>query len=341
MDSWLPPAEWLRIRTIDAHTGGEPFRIIVGGMPEIQGNTVLERRRYAKANLDHLRRALMLEPRGHPDMYGCFLIPPERADSDIGVLFLHNEGYSTMCGHGIIALTKVLVETGMVDMVAPVTTLKIDAPAGQITAYAHINEGAVSHVSFLNVPSFVVELDCSVDVEGMGAVDYDLAFGGAFYAYVDATQVGVQCNAGDFRNLIDKGMAIKHAVMEQREIAHPVDDDLAFLYGVIFVGPAEKDGNHSRNVCIFADGEVDRSPTGTGVSGRLAIHYAREQIKKREPVTIESIIGSSFTGRVEKEVVFGDYKGIIPHVAGTAYISGRHEFLIDPSDPLKHGFFLR
>ncbi len=335
------PESWLQIRTIDAHTGGEPFRIIVDGLPEIPGQTVLECRRFVRDNLDEIRTMLMLEPRGHPDMYGCILLPPERTDSHLGVLFLHNEGYSTMCGHGIIALSKVLVDTGQIPRTGSETEIRIDSPAGQIIATAHSENDEVSSVSFLNVPSYAEALDQSVDVPGMGTVSYDLAFGGAFYAYVDAARVGVSCRPEDTRALIEKGSAIKRAVMAQRTIQHPFDDDLGFLYGVIFVGPAEMPGHHSRNVCVFAEGEVDRSPTGTGVSGRLAIHHARGQLEVGQSIIIESILGSTFTCRVAEETAFGPYKAIVPHVMGTAHITGQHTFLVDPADPLKAGFFLR
>lgn len=338
---WRPPENWLRIRTIDAHTGGEPFRIIVGGMPEVKGDTVLERRRYARAHLDHIRKILMQEPRGHPDMYGCIITPPDRPDSDVGVLFLHNEGYSTMCGHGIIALSKVMVETRWVEVVEPETTLRFDTPAGQIVSHVRVQDGGVSHVSFLNVPSFVAELDCQIEVPELGTVRYDLAFGGAFYAYVDAASAGVSCRPEEVRTLIRKGMAIKRAIMAGREISHPFEQDLGFLYGTIFVDAPENPANHSRNVCIFAEGEVDRSPTGTGVSGRLAIHHARGEVARGDSFTIESILGSTFTCSIEEETDFGPHAAIVPRVEGTAYITGRHEFLVDPADTLKHGFFLR
>ncbi len=341
MKRWSPPADWLRIRTLDAHTCGEPFRIIVGGMPEVQGATILERRRYARTHLDHIRRALMLEPRGHPDMYGCIITPPERPDSDLGVLFLHNEGYSTMCGHGIIALATVMVETGWIEVVEPVTTIKIDAPAGQIHAEVYVDQGRISHVSFLNVPSFVVELDCKIEVPGLGRVTYDLAFGGAFYAYVNAAPLGIALTPENVGELIEKGMQIKRAVMAGREIVHPFEKDLGFLYGTIFVNGPLDARHHSRNVCIFAEGEVDRSPTGTGVSGRLALHQARGELQPGERIAIESILGTVFTGAVERETRFGQYPAIIPRVEGTAHITGQHEFLIDPNDLLKYGFFLR
>jgi trans-L-3-hydroxyproline dehydratase len=338
---YTPPSDWIKITAIDAHTGGEPFRVIVDGFPELKGNTILERRRYAKDHYDHLRTALMWEPRGHADMYGCLLTPPTTPEADFGILFMHNEGFSPMCGHGIIGIATVILETGMMPMKAPITTIKINSPAGLITAYAHIESGYVKNVSFHNVPSFVAGLDQFVDVPGLGKIRYDLAFGGGFYAYVNAQEAGVTCSPKDFRPLIEKGMLIKRAVMQSRTIEHPMEGDLSFLYGTIFIGPPEQNGSHSRNVCIFADGEVDRCPTGTGVSGRLAIQYARGEIGKDQRIVIESIIGSKFTGRVVEETTFGPYTAIIPEVTGEAHIVGRNELWINPKDPLNHGFILR
>jgi trans-L-3-hydroxyproline dehydratase len=341
MRKWKPPKGWVRITAIDAHTGGEPFRVITGGFPVLGGDTILARRRSVKERFDHLRTALMWEPRGHADMYGCILTPPVTPGADIGILFMHNEGYSTMCGHGIIAITKVVLETGLFPMTAPETTVRIDSPAGLITAHARVAEGQVKSVRFQNVPSFVLAKDETIEVPGLGRVRYDIAFGGAFYAYVDAQDAGVRCIPDDFRPLIEKGMAIKRAIMANREILHPFEPDLGFLYGTIFIGPPQRADAHSRNVCIFAEGEVDRSPTGTGVSGRLAIHHARGDIGLDERIVVESIIGSRFTGRVLETTAFGDYPAVIPEVEGTAHICGRQEFLIDPDDPLQNGFILR
>jgi trans-L-3-hydroxyproline dehydratase len=339
--NWAPPTHWLKIRTIDAHTGGEPLRIIVAGFPDLPGQTILERRRYAKIHLDYLRKLLMWEPRGHADMYGCLITPPITPEADLGVLFLHNEGYSTMCGHGIIALTKVALQTNLLPLTEPETTIKIDTPAGLVTAHARISQGQVQSVYFHNVPSFVVALDEIVEVAGLGRVAYDLAFGGAFYAYVQAEAVDIRCTPENYRALIEMGMAIKRAVMASRPIQHPFEADLSFLYGTIFVSPPLSEAADSRNVCIFAEGEVDRSPTGTGVSGRMAIHHARGEIKPGQAMIIESITGSRFTGRVVGTTTFGPYAAVIPEVEGTAYITGCHEFLIDPTDPLKEGFMLR
>jgi proline racemase len=341
MKDWTAPEHWLKITTIDAHTEGEPFRVITGGFPELPGENILARRRYAKENLDHLRTALMWEPRGHADMYGCIVTPPVTPDADIGVLFMHNEGFSTMCGHGIIGITTVALETNLLPMTSPETTVKIDTPAGLVTAHARVDKGHVQSVYFHNVPSFVLILDDTVEVPGLGKVRYDIAFGGAFYAFVRAEELGVTCTRKDFRPLIERGMAIKRSIMGNRPILHPFEEDLSFLYGTIFIGPPLAEDAHSRNVCIFAEGEVDRSPTGTGVSARLAIHHARGEIGLNEPIIIESIIGSRFTGRVVQTTTFGPHPAIIPEVEGTAHITGRHEFLIDPTDPLREGFVLR
>ena len=339
--NFTPPSNWLKITTIDAHTGGEPFRVIVDGFPELKGSTILERRRFAKEHYDNLRTALMWEPRGHADMYGCILTPPVTPAADFGILFIHNEGFSTMCGHGIIGIVTVVLETGMMRIVSPTTTIKIDSPAGLITAYAHIEHDHVRSVSFHNVPSFVAALDEIVDVPELGKVRYDLAFGGAFYAYVNASDVDVTFTPKDYRPLIEKGMAIKNAVMKNKPIVHPFEKDLGFLYGTIFIGAPTQQGSHSQNVCIFAEGEVDRSATGTGVSGRLAIHYRRGEIKTNQSIVIESIIGSKFAGKVVRETTFGPYPAIIPEVQGQAHIIGRNELWIDPKDLLRDGFILR
>lgn len=339
---WQPPQGWPRISTIDSHTAGEPFRVITQGIPEIPGATILERRRWAQENLDDIRRALMWEPRGHADMYGCFVTPPVTEDAELGVLFIHNEGFSTMCGHGIIALVTVALETGMLAIGdGSERQVGIDSPAGLIRATAELENGRVQRVRFLNVPSFVAERDAWVEVPGLGRVRYDLVFGGAFYAYVNANDVGVALDGENFRALIEKGTRIKQAVMASREIVHPFEEDLGFLYGVIFVGDAQSPDAHSRNVCIFADGEVDRSPTGTGVSGRVALHHARGDVGLDEPIVIESILGTSFKARVVEETSFGPYAAVVPEVTGSAYLTGRHEFFVDPADPLRDGFILR
>ncbi|HAF71149.1 MAG: Proline racemase [Acetothermia bacterium 64_32] len=340
MRNWRPPSGWPVITAIDAHAAGEPLRVIVSGWPELLGPSVLERRRAAKEHFDHLRTALMWEPRGHADMYGCLLMPPVSQDAHFSVLFMHNEGYSTMCGHGIIAVVTVVLETGLFPLTCPETELRIDTPAGKVTALARVEAGRVAGVRFRNVPSFVVALDEEVEVPGLGRVRYDLAFGGAFYVFVREEEVGIPLEAKSVPALIRAGTAIKRAVSAARPVRHPLEEELSFLYGTIFVGPPRTPGAHSRNVCVFADGEVDRSPTGTGVSARLALHCLRGEIGLGESLRIESVIGTSFTGKVVEETKVGPLPAVVPEVEGQAYITGVHEFVLAPDDPLKHGFLL-
>ncbi len=338
---WSIPENWIKITAIDAHTAGEPLRIFTEGYPDLPGDTILAKRSYALKHYDQMRTATMWEPRGHADMYGCVVTGPVTEDGDFGVLFLHNEGYSSMCGHGIIAVTKVALETGLVELQPGKEEIRIDTPAGRVTAWPEWKEGWVAEVSFHNVASFVYALDQTVTVPGVGAVKYDLAYGGAFYAFVGADSVGVELDESDFRRLIDLGTGIKQAIIKNRAVRHPYEEDLSFLYGVIFVGKARNTRNHSRNVCVFADGEVDRSPTGTGVSARAAIHYARGELQPGQPFVVESILGTCFTGEIVGETELGPYKAVIPKISGTANICGYNTLLIDPEDPLRYGFILR
>jgi proline racemase len=338
--AWAPPDRYRRISVLDLHTAGEPLRLVVGGVPEIRGTTILERRRYALHHLDHVRQILMHEPRGHSGMYGCFVTPPVTADADIGVIFMHNEGYSTMCGHGIIAVATAVVETGVLPAVEPETAVRIDTPAGLVSAFCRMKDGHVQSVRFRNVPSFVEVIGDTVDVPGIGQVPYDLAFGGAYYAFVHADAVGLSGTEREYRVLIEKGMAIKRAIMAAHTFAHPDEPEMNFLYGTIFIAPPKGNTASSRNVCVFADGQVDRSPTGTGVSAMMALHFAGNEVGVNQPVVIESIIGTTFTGRVIDTVRCGPYDAVIPEVEGSACITGRHEFLVDPDDPLMHGFTL-
>jgi trans-L-3-hydroxyproline dehydratase len=336
----LKMTDCLQVRTLDYHTAGEPLRIVTGGLPDIPGGTMLEKRSYMASELDHFRRLLMLEPRGHADMYGAVLTDPVTGDGDVGVLFLHNEGYSTMCGHGIIALVTAGLEQRLFDIADP-QAIRIDSPAGRITARANRDgSGKVASVAFNNVPSFVLEPDCSVDVDGV-QVNACIAFGGAFYAYVDAELHGFGIEVREASRLIEFGRRIKQVVTARYPIRHPDGDtELGFLYGTIFVRQCEEP-HRSRNACIFADGELDRSPTGTGVSGRAAIHYARGEIGLDEPLEIESIIGTQFMVRCLEETTVGGLPAVITEVTGSAHITGEHRFTLDPADPLADGFLLR
>lgn len=342
--SFSVPKEWLQINTIDMHTGGEPLRVILKGFPKLEGNTVLEYRRYCKDNFDDLRTALMFEPRGHADMYGCIIVPPNDSDGDFGILFLHNEGYSTMCGHAIIAISTLAIQLNWIDAVEGENILKIDAPCGRITSFVTIKDGLVLHVHFHCVPSFVVGLNKEVLLEDYGKITYDLAYGGAFYAYVDLqkNQLDLDLTKESYQKIIHAGMAIKQAIMQKdNEIEHPFEAELSFLYGTIFIEKSTTDKVDSKNVCVFAEGEVDRCPTGSGVSGRMAIHKARKELDFGDTMCIESITNSIFKGSIVAEKDYGPFKAVIPQVEGTAYITGIQTFVIDPKDPMKNGFILR
>lgn len=325
------------ITTIDAHAAGEPLRIVTGGLPPLPGATILERRRYLQEHLDHIRRLLMWEPRGHYNMYGAVLTSPVTPDADLGVLFMHNEGYSTMCGHGVIALVTTLLKTGAIAAKGAQTPVNLDTPAGLVRATAHLdNSGQVVRVSFLNVPSFLYARDVELDLPIYGKLRVDIAFGGAFYAILPVEQIGLQIVPQETARLVAAGEAIKKAVNAKMHITHPFEEDLGFLYGTILTGPPEDPAHHSRNICVFANAEVDRSPTGTGVSARLALHSARGEIGEGQQIVIESILGaaSAFSGRVVGQARVGPHEAIIPEVSGTAFITGRHEFIVEPQDEL-------
>lgn len=332
---------YTKIKTLDMHTGGEPLRIVLEGYPSFETNNILAIRNELRDKHDHLRKAIMWEPRGHADMYGLVKVPPQREDSNFGVIFIHNEGYSTMCGHATIAIAKAAVMLGWVASTPPLTTLKIDAPCGQLTAYVHHSKDGIESISFENVPSFYVG-NYTINLPTIGTINYDLAYGGAFYAYLDIHQLGLTCAPAYYSDLIRLGKLIKQEVIKSnRNIAHPFEADLSFLYGTIFIDtPVNKD-RHSRNVCVFADGEVDRCATGSGVSGRAAIHFAKSELPLDKTITIESIIGTTLQVSVKETVKYGNYEAIVPLVTGNAHFTGIHEFWIDPTDPLKGGFFLR
>lgn len=342
-NTYTPGENTMVVTTLDTHTAGEPLRIVTGGMPELPGATILARRRYMQKHYDHIRKALMWEPRGHYNMYGCILTPPVTPDADLGVLFMHNEGYSTMCGHGTIGLVTALLETGTLPTRGKLTPVTLDTPAGLVRATAYVaSSGQVAQVSFLNVPSFLYARDIELQVSNYGRLTVDIAFGGAFYVVLPASQVGLQVSPEQVSELVHAGEAIKRAVNAHMQVKHPMEDDLSFVYGTIFTDQPANPEHHSRNVCIFANGEVDRSPTGTGVSARLALHYAKGEITEDQHIRIESILGeiSVFGGHVAERTHVGSFEAIVPEVSGTAYITGRHEFIIDPRDQLGRGFLV-
>ncbi len=323
----------LEIGSIDYHTAGEPFRIVTEGVPPIEGGSVRERREYAAASedVDRVRRLLCHEPRGHADMYGCFLVPPDDDGADLGVLFWHKDGYSTACGHGTIALGVWAVETGVVD--APEdgeVDVTIDVPSGRVVARVRRRAGAVESVAFLNVPSVVI----ARDVPAAG-VEVDVAYGGAIYASVPAERFGLRVVPDDLPQLIDAGRRVKQALEGTEAARHPEDERLSGIYGTILY---EEVGElHQRNVTVFADGEIDRSPCGSGTSARCALLAADGVLGDGQVLRHDSIVDTTFHARVVGETA----EGVLTEVEGMAYRTGKHRFHLDPRDPLGTGFVLR
>lgn len=327
--------------TVDAHAAGEPLRIVTGGVPRIPGATILEKRAWLKQNLDHVRKALMFEPRGHADMYGCYVTEPITEGADMGVIFMHNEGYSDMCGHGIIALSTVAVAQGLVSRSTPETRVGIDSPAGFIEAFVEWDGSRTGSVRFLNVPSFLYRRDLRVSTKDYGEVTVDVSFGGAFYAYLDAAQAGLEVRPEQVGDLIEFGDQVKHAVMAATTLQHPTVPELDTLYGTIIDGAPRDPRNHQANVCIFAEREVDRSPTGTGTAGRVAQLVARGKLALGEELRNESIVGSVFGGKAVQRTRVGDLDAVIPEVWGTAAIVGFNQWVLEPDDELGRGFLVR
>ena len=334
----------MEVRTTDYHTGGEPFRIVLEGGPELPGASVRERREHARASdeVDAVRRLLCHEPRGHADMYGCFLVPPDDDGADLGVIFWHKDGYSTACGHGTIALGAWAVERGLVeadpDGHTPVT---IDVPSGRVAATVHSSGGAVHDVTFRNVAAYVLARDVPVELEG-GPVRVDLAYGGAIYACLPASALGLAVEPGALTELIAAGRAVKRALEGHPATRHPSDERLSGVYGTILydeldAGPPLR----QRNVAVFADGEVDRSPCGSGTSARLALLHAEGRLAEGGVLVHESIVGSAFEARVIEEVAAEGRDAVITEVRGSAFRTGEHRFVRDPRDPLGTGFVLR
>ncbi|HEX4897913.1 MAG TPA: proline racemase family protein [Candidatus Limnocylindrales bacterium] len=335
------------VRAVDYHTGGEPFRIVVGGAPELEGRTVLERRRWARANVDHVRRLLVHEPRGHADMYGCFVTPPDDDGADLGVVFFHNEGYSTACGHGTIALATWAIDEGRALADGRRATVVVDVPSGRVECRGSLDEaGRVISVAFRNVPSFVLAREVEIET-GRGLVHVDVSFGGAFYGSVEIGSVGLAVDRASLPSLIALQRELRPALDARLDPRHPDEPELAGIYGIIFWGaePAEEGAALvQRNVTVFADGEVDRSPCGSGTSARLALLDAAAggPLERGATLVHRSIVDSVFTARVVGDgPTVGGEASVITEVEGSAYRTGSHAFELDPRDPLGTGFLLR
>ncbi|KAI1897873.1 hypothetical protein AGOR_G00087740 [Albula goreensis] len=361
----LPPHEGPVLSVVDMHTGGEPLRIILSGYPEVVGDTVLAKRRFVKDNLDHLRKVLMFEPRGHYDMYGALIVQSEISEADLGVLFMHNEGYSTMCGHAVIALGRFAVDYGLVkEPKSPETQVNIHCPCGLVKAFVEYSHGKTGGVRFHSVPAFAFATDVMVSVLGHGEVAVDVSYGGAFYAFVSAEKFGLDVRTSRTRDLVDAATAVTDAVKSQVKLHHPSSSDLAFLYGTILTDG--KDGfseEPTANVCVLptlrsgsrpyihpariifwgrADGQVDRSPTGSGVTARIALQYHKGLVQLGQSRTFQSgATGSTFTGTAVQETRCGEFRAVVVEVAGHAHYTGVSTFVQESDDNLTNGFLLK
>lgn len=334
------------IRTIDYHTAGEPFRIVAHPPVEIVGDTVANRRVYAmnSPEVDGIRKLLCYEPRGHADMYGCFITPPDDDGADFGVLFWHKDGFSTACGHGTIALGVWAIESGKVAIdPSGVTEVVIDVPSGRVTARVHTKGSLIESVDFINVASYHMHSDIVVKTS-LGEMVVDIAFGGAIYAQLDVAQIGLSVTPEFYSQIIAIGREIKWALNETEYAKHPSDPRLIGIYGTIVyekLKPITHAKLRQRNATIFADGEVDRSPCGSGTCARLATMVAKSQLQLGETLEHESIVNSKFLGVAQSQVSADGYAAILPQVTGMAYKTGESLFTVDPRDPMSPGFVLR
>ena len=341
-------AEEIAIETVEMHTGGEPVRIVTGGYPPVEGATILDKRRYAAERLDRLRHLLIFEPRGHHDMYGVIPVEPDHPDADLAVLFMHNEGYSTMCGHAVIALGRWAVDSGIVAPAGNPTTVRIQCPCGLVTAHVAVRDNAkgetgTGEVAFESVPAFALALDRTVAVEGYGSVALDIGYGGAFYTVLPAGSLGLDVLASPTRDLVDAAGAVTRAVKDQVPIEHPDDPDLGFLYGTILTdgGNGAAHETPSANICVFAEAQVDRSPTGSGVTARIALMMARGMLAQGEAAYFESVTRTIFRGRALRPAMVGSHDAVIVEVTGHAHYTGAARFTVEADDLLAGGFLLK
>lgn len=329
------------IQAIDSHTAGEATRIVVGGIPNIKGNTMAEKKEFLEKNLDHIRTGIMLEPRGHNDMFGSVMTQPCDPEADFGVIFMDGGGYLNMCGHGTIGAMTVAVETGVVPVTEPTTHIVMEAPAGIVRGDVSVVDGKAKEVSFLNVPSFLYKEGVEVDLPGVGTVKFDISFGGSFFAIIHASQLGLKIVPENAGKLTELSMKLRDIINETIEIQHP---NLAHIKTVdlieIYDEPTHPEATY-KNVVIFGQGQVDRSPCGTGTSAKLATLYAKGELKIGEKFVYESILGTLFKGEIVETTKVGNIDAIIPRISGSAYMTGFNNFMFDDEDPVKYGFILK
>ena len=333
------------ISTVDSHTAGECTRLVTSGLPPIPGQTIAEKLAYAEEHLPWVPGYLLLEPRGHKDMFGAILVPPCSPEADMGVLFMDNQGYEPMCGHAVIGTATTLLEMGMFEMCEPEALVTLDTPSGLVRAYARVERGRVREVSFENVPAFVYRSNVLLPVPELGDVRVDVVFGGLFFTFVDARQLDVDLIPENAPRLADIGMRILAVANEYVPVRHPDLPRIDKIIDLRFYIEPGSDGADSRNVVILGDHMVDRSPCGTGTSAETALRYARGKLELGESFVTESIIGTRFTGQAVAETHVGDGAGgfpaVIPRITGRAHVTGFHQFVLDAEDPFPQGFRLK
>ncbi|MCC6468419.1 MAG: proline racemase family protein [Alphaproteobacteria bacterium] len=325
------------IHTVDSHTEGNPTRVIVGGVKVPPGATLLDKRAWLMANDDGLRRLLNFEPRGSGMMCSVLLLPAERKDSDFAAIIMEQDEYVPMCGHCIIGTATTVVATGMVAMKSPVTTVRFDTPAGQVACDVAVKDGAVQSVSFDNVDSFVLHDKATIDVEGIGKTEVTVAYGGDFYAFVDADKIGLDLSPHNDGRLIDTWRRVRGAVGRQLKTVHPERPDIDVCYQVLFTSSKKTSGDYKQTI-LCPPGAIDRSPCGTGTSARVALLYTRGEMGLNQPRKFEGVLGTYFTGEAVKVEKRGGVTYVRPRVTGRAYVTGYHHFVLDPADPLPEGF---
>ena len=327
------------IHTVESHTEGMPTRVVVGGVAPRPGNSMFERRAYFLEHMDDLRTLLMYEPRGHSAMSGAILQPSTRPDADWGVLYIEVSGCLPMCGHGTIGVATVLVETGMVEVVEPITTVRLDTPAGLVTVDVQVAHGKAENVTITNVASFTLGLDQKINVPGFGEVTYDMAYGGNFYAIIDADQVGIEFKRENGQRFLDAGLAISDAINAQNPPVHPENPEIKLCHHVDFISPGSN-ALHWKNAMAIHPGWFDRSPCGTGTSARMAQMVTRGLMKDSDTLINESWIGSQFQGRIAGRTKVGTFDAIIPTFTGRAWVMGTAQWRLDPQDPFPAGFLV-
>jgi proline racemase len=328
------------LSAIDAHTVGNPERVVIGGAPMIPGKTMLEKAKYVRHHLDHLRTLLVDEPRGHGNMYASFLVPPTTEQADYGVIFMENGGYPTMCGHATIAICTVLVEAGFVEPQEPETVIVLDTPAGLVRAQAAVKDGKAQSVTFKNVPSFLYNSDVKVDVPNFGLLTVDIAYGGNFYAILPVESVGLHIAPEYASELVILGTQIWQTVNEQVSVQHPEKPEINCVNFVEFSGPSTHPGVTIKNAVVAPPLGMDRSPCGTGTCAKMATLHAKGELALNQQFVHESIIGTLFYGELIEETQVGEYRAVVPTIRGSAYIMGIQHFVLDPEDPFPAGFFL-